>query len=66
MNGLGRRMVYMERRWREFAVPCHGRWHELQPGGQAEAIAVDFVDVETGFVLEAGGRIASQSQQMSL
>ena len=37
-----------------------------QPGGQAEAIVVDFGKVETGFVLEAGGSIASQSQQISL
>ena len=66
MNGLGRRRVYMDRRWREFAVPCHGHWYELQPGGQAEAIVVDFGEVATGFVLvEAGARIASPSQQMS-
>lgn len=57
----------MDRRWREFVVPCHDHWHELQPGGQAEAIAVDFGDVETGFVLEAGGSIAfrRESPQMS-
>ena len=71
LSGLGRGVVYMDRRWREFAVPYHGHWHELQPGGgQAEVIAVDFRDVETGFVLEAGGHsllaIASQSKQMSL
>jgi hypothetical protein len=41
-NGLGRRTVYMERRWRECAVPRHDHWHELQPGGQAEVIVVDF------------------------
>ena len=56
----------MDRRWREFAVLCDGRWHELQPGGQAGAIAIDFVDVETGFFVEAGGSITLQSQQMSL
>ena len=48
LNGLGKKMVYMDRRWREFAVPCHNHRHELQPGGQAEAIVVDFGDVETG------------------
>jgi hypothetical protein len=59
LNGLGRRRVYMDRRWREFVVPCHDHWHELQPGGQAEAIVVDFGEVETGFFREAGGSIAS-------
>jgi hypothetical protein len=34
-----------------FAVPCHVHWHELQPGGQAEAIVADFGEVETGLVL---------------
>ena len=34
-------------------------------GGQAEAIVVDFGEVETGFFREAGGSIASQSQHMS-
>ena len=29
------------------------------PGGQAEAIVVDFGEVETGFVLETGGSVAS-------
>ena len=47
LSGLGRRMVHIDRRWREFAVPCHGHWHELQPGGQAEAIIVDFGKFET-------------------
>ena len=51
----------MDRRWREFAVPCHDHWHELQPGGgQAEAIVVDFGQVETGV------SVASQSQHMIL
>jgi len=49
LSGLGRRMVYMDRIC--FAVPCHVHWHELQPGGQAEAIVVDFGEVETGSVL---------------
>ena len=60
------RRVYMDRRWREFVVPCHDHWHELQPGGQAKAIVVNFGEFETGFFREAGGSIASLSQQMSL
>ena len=43
------------------AIPCHDHWHELQRGGQAQAIVVNFGEGETGFVLGAGGSIASQS-----
>jgi hypothetical protein len=52
LNGFGRRRVSMDRRWRECVVPCHDHWHELQPGGQAEAIVIDFdfEEAETGFV----------------
>ena len=56
----------MDRKWREFAVPPNGHWHELQPGGQAEAIVVYFGEVETGYLLGTGGSIASQSQGISL
>ena len=56
----------MDRRWRAFVVPCHDHWHELQPGGQAEAIRVDFEEGESVIVREADGSIASPSQQMSL
>ena len=45
-------MVHIDRRWREFAVPCHGHWHELQPGGQAEAIDVLYLDIQ-GFTTHA-------------
>ena len=44
----------MHRRWGEFVVLCHDQRHELQPGGQAEAIVVNFGDLETGFFREAG------------
>jgi len=56
----------MDRRWTEFVVPCHDDWFELQPGGQVEAIVVDFEEVESGVVQEADGNIASPSQKMSL
>ena len=56
----------MDRRWTEFGVPCHDDWLELQPGGQAEAIVIDFEEVESGVVQKADGNIASPSQKMSL
>jgi hypothetical protein len=58
--------VCMDRRWTEFGVPCHDDWLELQPGGQVEAIVVDFEEVESGVVQKADGNIASPSQKMSL
>jgi hypothetical protein len=66
LSRVGRRRVSMDTRWKEFVVPCHGHWLELQPGGQGEAIVVDFEEVESVIVREADGSIASPSQQMSL
>ena len=66
LSRLGRRRVCMDRRWKGFVVPCHDHWLELQPGGQVEAIVVDFEEVESVIVREADGSIASPSQQMSL
>ena len=66
LNGLGRRRVCMDRRWRAFVVPCHDHWLELQPARPDEVIIVDFEKVESVIVREADGSIVSPSQQMSL
>jgi hypothetical protein len=62
VNGLGRRVVYMYRREENLlsraAVTTVAR-AATSPGGQAEAIVVDFGEVEPGFVLETGGSVAS-------
>ena len=58
--------VCMDRKWKAFVVPCHDHLLELLPGGQDEAIAVDFEEVESVIVREADRSIASPSQQMIL
>jgi hypothetical protein len=63
VNGLGRKVERIC-----YPVPRSSLWYELQPAqaGKLKAIVVDFGEVETGFVLETGGSVASQSQQTSL
>jgi hypothetical protein len=46
----------MGSRQRGVVVPCHGRWHELQPGGQAEAIVVDLWGVGTGLFFKGSSK----------
>ena len=58
--------VCTDRRWKAFVALRHDHWRELQPGGQDEAIVVDFEKVESVIVREADVSIASPSQKMSL